>query len=112
MNLNSGLFYLRSNQRTIALLDRIALRLSKEKVGNGGAHRPHPHRLAAHGDPSSFLHSPSFLPALFLLEPLGRHHLPARRARRLREAHPLASTSAEFVIRGAHLWRQGVRAVQ
>ena len=32
MNLNSGLFYLASNDRTIALLDRIALRLSKEKA--------------------------------------------------------------------------------
>mmetsp|Transcript_20288 Transcript_20288/g.61122 ORF Transcript_20288/g.61122 Transcript_20288/m.61122 type:complete len:374 (+) Transcript_20288:581-1702(+) len=32
MNLNSGLFYLRSNDRTIALLDRIAVRLSKEKA--------------------------------------------------------------------------------
>lgn len=32
MNLNSGLFYLRANQRSIALLDRIALRLSREKV--------------------------------------------------------------------------------
>ncbi len=30
MNLNSGLFYTQSNQRTIGLMDRIAARLAKE----------------------------------------------------------------------------------
>lgn len=32
MNLNSGLFYLKANERTIGLLDRMALRLSREKA--------------------------------------------------------------------------------
>ena len=32
LNLNSGLFYLQSNERTIALMSRIAARLAREKA--------------------------------------------------------------------------------
>lgn len=45
MNLNSGLFYLAANDRTLKLLDRVALRLSKEKVLPAACHQS---RLAAH----------------------------------------------------------------
>lgn len=31
-NLNSGLFYIRANKRTLALMDRIAARLAKERA--------------------------------------------------------------------------------
>lgn len=111
MNLNSGLFYLRSNQRTIALLDRIALRLSKEKVGNGGAPAPLLRNLQRMGLlPPSSLPPPFFLPYFPLNVWDGITRLLVEPSVSVK--HPLASTSAEFVIRGAHLWRLGVRAGQ
>ena len=32
LNLNSGFFYLKANERTISLMERIAARLAKEKA--------------------------------------------------------------------------------
>ncbi len=46
LNMNSGLFYIKASAKTVAFMDRIAARLSREKAWDQARARPRPHGQA------------------------------------------------------------------
>ena len=57
-NMNSGLFYLRSNERTIGLMQRLETRLAKEKYWDQTAYNEEMFVLS-HGDYKSAMVRPA-----------------------------------------------------